>query len=44
MHTPIHIVDIPKTDENEDSKVVQFIDKYITCAFLMIQNFLKRAI
>ena len=44
MHTPIHIVDIPKTDENEDSKVVEFIDKYITFAFLMIQNFLKRAI
>ena len=29
---PIHIVDAPKIDENEDSEVVEFIDKYITCA------------
>ena len=27
---PIHIVDAPKLDENENSKVVEFIDKYIT--------------
>ena len=32
MHAPIHIVDAPKIDENEDSEVVEFIDKYITCA------------
>ena len=32
MHVPIHIVDVPKIDENEDSEVVEFIDKYITCA------------
>ena len=30
--TQIHIVDPPKIDENEDSEVVEFIDKYITCA------------
>ena len=32
MHVPIHTVDAPKIDENEDSEVVEFIDKYITCA------------
>ena len=32
MHAPIHIVDVPEIDENEDSKVVEFIDKFITCA------------
>ena len=32
MHAPIHIVDAPKIDENEDSEVVEFIDKCITCA------------
>ena len=32
MHVSIHIVDAPKIDENEDSEVVEFIDKYITCA------------
>ena len=32
MHAPIHIIDAPKIDENEDSEVVEFIDKYITCA------------
>ena len=32
IHTLIHIVDAPKIDENEDSEVVEFIDKYITCA------------
>ena len=32
MHAPIHIVDAPKIDENEGSEVVEFIDKYITCA------------
>ena len=31
-HSPIHIVDASKIDENEDSEVVEFIDKYITCA------------
>ena len=31
MHAPIHIVDAPKIDENEDSEVVEFIDKYIKC-------------
>ena len=29
---PVHVVDAPKIDENEDSEVVEFID-YITCAF-----------
>ena len=32
MHAPIYIVDAPKIDENEDSEVAEFIDKYITCA------------
>ena len=32
MHVPIHIVDAPKIDENEDSEVVEFIEKCITCA------------
>ena len=32
MHAPIHVVDAPKIDENEDSEVDEFIDKYITCA------------
>ena len=32
MHAPIHKVDAPKIDENEDSEVVEFINKYITCA------------
>ena len=32
MDVPIHIVDAPKIDENEDSEVVEFIDKYIACA------------
>ena len=31
MHAPIHIVDAPKIYENDDSEVVEFIDKYITC-------------
>ena len=32
MHAPIHVVDAPKIDENNDSDVIEFIDKYITCA------------
>ena len=32
MHAPIHIVDAPKIDGNEDIEVVEFIDKYIACA------------
>ena len=32
MHVPIHVVDAPKIDENEDNEVVEFIDKYITCS------------
>ena len=32
MHATIHVVDAPKIDENEGSEVVEFIDKYITCA------------
>ena len=34
MHAPIHIVDPPKIDENEDCEIVEFIDKYITCCVL----------
>ena len=32
MHTPIHIVNAPKIDENEDSEIVEFINKYNRCA------------
>ena len=32
MHAPIHIVDAAKINENEDIEIVEFIDKYITCA------------
>lgn len=32
MHAPIHVADAPKIDISEDSEVVAFIDKYITCA------------
>ena len=32
VHTSIHVVGAPKIDENEDSDVVEFIDKYITCS------------
>ena len=34
MHASIHIVDAPKIDENEFSEVVEFLDKYTTCALL----------
>ena len=48
MHAPIHIVDAPKIDENEDSEVVEFIDKDITCAlpdatkYPEMSNFVKK--
>ena len=29
-HTPIHAVDAPKIDKNEDSEIVECIDKYFT--------------
>ena len=32
MHVPIHVVDAPKIEKNEDSNVVEFIDKQSTCA------------
>ena len=32
MHAPIHVVDALKIDENNDSEVKEFIDKYILCA------------
>ena len=32
MHAPIQVVDAPKIDENNDSDVIEFINKYITCA------------
>ena len=32
MYVPVHIVDVPKICEDEDSNVVEFIDKYFTCA------------
>ena len=32
FHAPIHILDAPKLDENEDNVVTDFIDKYVTCS------------
>ena len=32
MHAPIHMVDSSKNDESDDSEIVEFIGKYITCA------------
>ena len=32
MHAPIHVVDAPKIDENNNSEVIEFIDMYITFA------------
>ena len=32
IHASIHGVDAPKIDENNDSEVIEFIDKYITRA------------
>ena len=34
MHTAIHILDAPKIDGNNNSDVIELIDKYITCALL----------
>ena len=34
MHAPIHVVAAPKIDESSNSEVIEFIDKYITCALL----------
>ena len=34
MHAPIHVVAAPKIDEISNSEVIEFIDKYITCALL----------
>ena len=31
IHATIHIIDVPKIDENENSEIVKFIDKCITC-------------
>ena len=31
MHASIHLVDAPKIDENKDSEIVEFMDRYITC-------------
>ena len=43
--TPIHVVDAPKCDENEDSEIVQFIDKHKMpdqAKYHEIRNLLKR--
>ena len=32
LHAPIHIEGAPKLDEDSDSDVIKFINKYITCA------------
>lgn len=31
-HVAVHVKDAPRIDENEDSEVEKFIDKYITCS------------
>ena len=31
-HRGFHIMGAPRIDENDDSKVIAFIDKYITCS------------
>ena len=48
MHAAVHIVHAPKIDKNEDSEVVEFTDKYITCAlpdatkYPAMSNFVKK--
>jgi hypothetical protein len=32
LHAAIHVVDAPKIDVDDDGKVTEFIDKYITCS------------
>ena len=32
MHSSIHMADAPKTDENEESEVLKFIDQHSPCA------------
>ena len=44
MHAPIHTVDAPKIDQNEDSELAEFIDKYSTCAVPDETEYLKLAI
>ena len=43
MNAPIHIINPSKTDENEDSEVVEFIDKYVTCALPDATNYPERS-
>ena len=43
IHAPIHIINAPKNDENEDSEVVEFIDKYVTCALPDATNYPERS-
>ena len=31
-HAGIHVKDAPRIDENQDSEVEEFIDRYITCS------------
>ena len=34
LHVLVHVKDTPKVDESPDSEVIEFIDRYITCAIL----------
>ena len=34
MHAPIHVVAALKIDESSNREVIEFIDKYVTCALL----------
>ena len=49
MHAPTHTADAPKGDQNENSVVVEFMDKYITFTlpdetkYPKISNLVKRA-
>ena len=41
LHAPIHLVDVPKIDENKDSELFEFIDRTLHVLYLMRQNTLK---
>ena len=44
MHAPNHVVDASKIDENKESDVVDFINKYITWwnKYLEISNLVRK--
>ena len=47
MHAPIHVVDAPKIDENNDSEVIEMIELLISTShvpYLMRRNKLVRKV